>query len=434
MRFILSIGLLVSVGVTYQFGGLMESATAGGGLVQYVEGPWPTQDVHTITDDNRDVLASASELADFHKSDFASVYVDASGRVVLVPVSSIGLSLAAARVSERADLSVEPLSDALSISDASELGNELYDVSDHLRRKISAWKGDPRSSRLLVVVWQPLDSSDRSDIEAFATRHSLAIDVYLDPGDPPAQKNESRWEDDIPVAGGFRYTMKNGTTSSATGTSFCSGGFGYHIGSFEYVLTAGHCFEKGTSYRYMWNTYASGTTSKKTYLGSSAGSVWNDGVGSEKAADGQYHGDLALVSVSNAGDQIWWGSDRVNTSSKIPVTVRRVPTVGDPVCINGVTSGSDCGLTVVDTNINHTYSDGDVLRNGDKGSSSSRYDCSQDGDSGGSIIYNHSGAETQATGIGIISGVTDRGSSGCYQWFTGIEEAIQIWGGNINFH
>ena len=129
---------------------------------------------------------------------------------------------------------------------------------------------------------------------------------------------------------------------------------------------------------------------------------------------------------------MWWGT--TNTTNKIPVTARRIPTLNDPVCINGVVSGSDCGLTVVDVNINHTYADGDVLRNGDKGSSPANYDCSQGGDSGGPIVYNHAGTETQATGIGIISGHTDRNSNGCYQWFTGIEEANQVWGGEINFN
>lgn len=101
-----------------------------------------------------------------------------------------------------------------------------------------------------------------------------------------------------------------------------------------------------------------------------------------------------------------------------------------PICINGVTSGADCGLTVFDTNINHVCDDGDVLRNGDGANSTSQADCSQPGDSGGSIVYDHSGAETQE---GIASGHQNF-SIGCAQYFTGIEETIQAWGGNVKFH
>lgn len=404
----------------------------GSNMVRYFDGPWPSQRLDVLDAANRDALTRASELVDYNKSDFANVYVDDLGTVVVTPATVAGAIKAVSKLAaDDAAVQVSPVSDVLSIHMAGEMGNNLYDTSARLAEKMSSWKGDPRSTRLLVSVWQPLGQSDEETIEAFAEKHSVAIDVYYDSGDKPAEKSESRLEDDSPVAGGFRYVMKNGNSSSATGSGWCSGGFGYHIGSVEYMLTAGHCFSQGTSFRYMWNTYDGSCCTKKTYLGQEAGSVWENGVGSKRAADGEYHGDVALVLISNAGDQVWWGA--VGTTDKIPVTVRRVPTIGDPMCINGAKSGSDCGLVVQDVNINHTYSDGDVLRNGDKAHSSSEADCSRAGDSGGSIVYDHSGAETQATGIGIVSGSTIRATD-CDEWFTGIEEANQIWGGNINFN
>ena len=152
--------------------------------------------------------------------------------------------------------------------------------------------------------------------------------------------------------------------------------------------------------------------------------------------DSAAHGDLVLVNVSGAGNaagwKIWWGT--VGTTTRIPVTSRTSPTIGDPVCINGMVSGSDCGLTVTHTNISHTYGDGTVLRQGDEAHSSHSYDCSQGGDSGGSVVVDHSGAETEAEATGIISGHTDVDGGACDQWFTGVEEAMQAWGGGLKFN
>jgi hypothetical protein len=203
------------------------------------------------------------------------------------------------------------------------------------------------------------------------------------------------------------------------------------------MLTAGHCFERGTTHAYMWNTFSGNCCVKKAYAGHRSNTTWNDGDGTVTAgSDNANHGDLALVNVDvankNSGNHIWW--NEVTSPNKIPVTVRRVPTVGDPICINGVTSGADCGLTVQETNISWVYADGDVLINGDGATSTSAADCSQGGDSGGSVVFNHSGAETQATAEGIVSGHVNPSIGGCAQLFTGVEEAIQACGGNVKFH
>lgn len=132
-----------------------------------------------------------------------------------------------------------------------------------------------------------------------------------------------------------------------------------------------------------------------------------------------------------AGNRIWWGA--LSTTSRITVTSRTAPTVGDATCLNGSTSGSDCGTVVQRTNVSHTYSSGETLRNSDVAYSSSTADCPISGDSGGSVVVDHPGAETSAEATGIVSGYNNTSGGGCNMWFTGIEEAMQAWGGGLLF-
>lgn len=404
------------------------------GLVEYNEAAWPQPDLSVIDDSNRDQLAAASELVDFNKADFAGAYVDSKAQLIVVAATDRGQALAEDALGD--DPGVTVTRGALSLESASQLGFDLYRGEPTVGEKMWQWAIDPATSALRVGIFKALSEEDRAAIEKFAEANSLPIKIYVDETAGRGAKDDARLEDDSPYSGGFRYTKANGTTSSASISGYCSGGFGYQSGGTNYMLTAGHCFERGTSYDEMWNTQSGSCCVKKVWAGHRSNTTWNDGDGTVAAgSDNANHGDLALVNVDaanrNSGDQIWW--DGVTSPNKIPVTVRRVPTVGDPICINGVTSGADCGLTVFDTNINHVYSDGDVLRNGDGANSTSEADCSQPGDSGGSIVYNHSGAETQATAEGIVSG-HQTFSIGCAQYFTGIEEAIQAWGGNVKFN
>lgn len=384
-------------------------------------------------------FAAASELVDFNKSDFAGSYVDETSTLVVVTTSDRGQQMAAERFPKDSGVRIEHGN--LSLARASTLGHELYRGFPTTGAKIWQWAVDPAASALKLGVNKPLDGEDRSIIDNFAQANAVLINVYIDETAQRGQRDD-RLEDASPFAGGFRYARADGTTSSATVIGRCSGGFGYEndSGTADYILTAGHCWDRGGAYDRMWNTYGGSCPSncgKKNYIGIQTYSTWNNGEGTVNTGnDAGNHGDMALVNVSTAGKaagtQIWWGG--VTTTDKIPVTARKVPTVGDDICINGITSGSDCGLTIVETNINHVYDDGDEVINGDYANSTSNADCSQSGDSGGSIIINHSGAETQATGVGIISGHIDYGNIGCAQVFTGIEEAMQAWDGKLKFN
>lgn len=254
----------------------------------------------------------------------------------------------------------------------------------------------------------------------------------------PDKLDDNRPTDPSPYAGGARYGIANGSGSGASVSALCSTGFGYLRNGKEYMLTAGHCYPRNNGNRdFMWIVTGSDTSpTKSQYAGSKCCSTFESGTGTVPMGnDNQNHGDLALVNVSgagnDAGNQVWWGG--VSTTDKIPVTSRTAPTIGDDVCINGMTSGSDCGTVVQHTNVARTAG-GETVRNIDVAHSTHSYDCSQGGDSGGSVVVDHSGTETAAEATGIVSGHTNTGDGGCDQWFTGVEEAMQAWGGGLNFH
>lgn len=301
------------------------SASGAAQRVQYADGPVPRQDVSVINDRNRDQLAEAAELVDFNKDDYAGTVVDARGKVIVVAATPRGMSLAEAAFME--DPGVEVASGQLSLNAATQLGLDLYRGLPSVSPKIYKWSIDPVASSLRVGIFKALTEDERTLVEQFAEKTDSLIEVYLDESAQPAELGDARLEDDSPYAGGFRYTMQTGSGSGATGTGFCSGGFGYQSGGTNYMLTAGHCFDRGTTHDYMWNTQSGTCCVKKVYAGHRSNTTWNNGDGTVTAGtDNGYHGDLALVNVDTAnrqsGDQIWW--DGVTSPNKIPVTVRRV--------------------------------------------------------------------------------------------------------------
>lgn len=406
--------------------------------VSFSSKAWPYQDLSLIDKSNSGALALASELVDFHKNDFAGAYVDEVSTVHVAATTDEGYLLAQRELaSAKPSIKIDVV--PLSISRASDLGLDLYRKEPSLGPKIYQWEVSPATGSLRLGLFVIPSEQDRQTLEIFAAEHRVEVDVYVDTSEGPAEKSDSRLEDDAPYAGGFRYTKADGTGPSADAQGWCSGGFGYKIDATHYMLTAGHCIERDTTRYQVWNTYSSCGDCRKVWAGQRYNSqtTWDNGTGTVNTADGQKHGDLSIVNLTvagdNAGTQIWWNG--VSSPDKIPVTARKVPTLNDPICINGVTSGADCGLTIVQVNTNHTYSDGDVLVNGDAANSTNNADCSQDGDSGGSVVLNHPGVETQATAVGIVSGrKIYAGTIGCAQFFTGVEEAIQAWGGNVRFN
>ncbi len=411
--------------------GPSEASEPGADPVRYHVGPLPEPDLSLITDQNRPALNLAAELVDAHKDAFTGTFVDPRGRVHVVAATDRGQGLAADVFKGRSDAAIDRGN--LTIDDATRLGANLYESLPDIGIKMWTWSAAADNSSLQVGLTSPLTDYELGELRSFANANSITVDAYADENAERPTK-DSRQGDNSPFAGGFRYATGDATSNPRI-KWVCSGGFGYSRNGTDYMLTAGHCLDRDTSFKYTFNTNDDATKSIKNWIGHRSYSSWTDGVGSVVLADSSYHGDLALFNVDvagkAAGTQIWWGTK--DTTNKIPVTARRSPTVGDPVCINGITSGSDCGTAVDATNVAVLYNTGEYVVNGDRAVSTSSADCSQEGDSGGSVVYNHSGAETQATAEGIVSG-SGGGSSGCYQYFTGVEEAIQAWGGNIKFN
>lgn len=439
LRLSVSLGVLATtvLGTVVSQGASAALASDGTSqLVDYVEAPWPVPNFDLINDSNSDQLIKAAELIDFNKDDFAGSYVDPEGRVIVVASTPVGEQLANKAFADDPEVAIRTA--GLTINQANQAGLDLSDEVPTVGDKIYKWGIDAQADVVRIGVFRALTSEDRAAMENFADRSGLRLVVYIDEKAQRPVEN-SRQEDGTPFQGGFRMTMQASSTGPQQDGPSCTGGFGYQSGGTNWVLTAGHCFYRNGTLNYAWNTYQGDPCCvPKNYIGYSAYSTFTKNVGTVNAGnDSAKHGDLALINVDLAGknssDHMWWGTR--TTTNTIPVTARRVPAVGDSICINGISSGSDCGgLTIGDTNIGWTYSNGDHLINADGATSTNSLDCSLDGDSGGSVIIDHAGAETQATGVGIVSGSGPADPVGCVQIFTGIEEAIQAWGGNIKMN
>jgi hypothetical protein len=404
-------------------------------LVTYGEPTYPTSTAD-LPKEVRDAASDAAALVDANKTDLLGSYVDkSSGEVAIVPSTDRGAEMATAQEAKSSVLRVDQRASA-SVADVSTLGDGLRALSPTLAKSIYEWEPAPESGGINVSARLELSDSDKALLDEFASKRNVPVRVSMNVGAELPTLDEDRSNDPSPYAGGARFGIANDWQSSAVILGECSTGVPYLIGTTNYMLTAGHCFERDTLNHWAW-TY-SGTNnapSKQQYMGNSFWSTFHSVYGTvAMGADNDNHGDIAMINVSPAnaaGDHIWWGTQ--TTPDRIPITSRKAPTVGDPTCINGAESGSDCGTVITATNITWTANDGTIIRNGDRAHSAYTYDCSIDGDSGGTVLYDHTGAETSAQVIGIISG-SARPGSGCDQYFTGIEEANQAWNGEVNFY
>jgi len=404
-------------------------------------GPHHVESNRTRPQAVQDLAHDAAALVEDNKSAFLGSYIDAAGKVVLVPGSTAGRTMASALASDvaatNADLVVQPAT--ISVDGALAMGRLLHSLVSN----IVEWGGNPQGSGIYVGMPSEPTADERRAIEEFAETHGIAIEVEVNPHLEGVTELDSRYVDTSPYAGGARVAQATGSGSGATLLQGCSMGWGYKIGSTEYMLTAGHCLPRNGDDDFMWiyNGPSDAPTSKEQYVGRKYASTWvstNDTGTVPSGDDNAMHGDLALVNVTasgrNAGDMAWWGDP--NATEKIPVTGRVAPTEGDPIILNGMISGSDRGSLVLRTNIEFTYTSGNTISAGDRAEAFHGYDCPKSGDSGGGVVLDHSGGETQATAVGVISAgnVVPDSATYCQWYFTGVEEAIQAWGGGLIYH
>lgn len=401
--------------------------------VVVINGSKPPPDSSGVQDSDFQLRHDAADLVDFHKDLFAGEYVSEDGVVVIVAATEEGVAAASKMLGDRQDARIDMMS--VSLTDVMDAVSAWVAASPELASHFhSAWL-NVRTRELEVVVNNDPTIRDLASLGEIVRPWGIAARLFIDPNESGFTLADSRQEEASPYAGGARYARVDSSASSGTTTGFCSTGFGYKIGAADYMLTAGHCFPQQTDFHYMWTAKLFSTAYVKNVVaGNRQGgdTSWNDASGTVQGGlDNGWHGDLAIVNVSvfgrTSGDHIWWGA--VGTTVKIPVTSRIAPHFEDPICFNGYVSGSDCGTVIVETNGMYTLG-GEQMKWGDIAESSSVADCPTHGDSGGSIIYNHQGAETDATAIGVVSGFSTTGGD-CTMLFTGAEEAMQRWGGSV---
>lgn len=370
-----------------------------------------------VVDDHDDVFASSSYNAATERFE---VSANSPEGVDLLRESGIDVS--------DIDVSNVPLAHRALMAAGERVVDQLAKA-----RSILRVMGVNRSGTGLYLEVSQEPTEDQVAEFASATRgveFPVSIEVQADlelPDQRPVDDN--RRVDQSPYYGGFAYAAAVGAAGTVWGR--CSGGFSYSVAGVAYMSTAGHCFYKNTprDEMFAWQIYYAN-------LGQHAGNwtnrtTWEDGVGTVLSPDGQYHGDLSIVNVESTGHQaaprIWRGGQ--STTGSEPVQSRSAPAVGTYVCKGGATTGDEGCLSLEVRNVNVNWYDPNspiVKRAIDIAHDDYGY-CSEPGDSGGPIF------RFGIVAVGIISGHTDYAGGGCQQRFTGMEEAVQLWGGNVKF-
>jgi hypothetical protein len=123
-------------------------------------------------------LATASELIDFHKDDFAAAYVNEDSTLVVVAATDRGEMLATHAFGADGDVVIERC--ALSLTHSTDLNVALFTAWPSASDKVWISDINPTGSGIRVGAFKRLDESDRAMIEAFAADHDLHIDIYID--------------------------------------------------------------------------------------------------------------------------------------------------------------------------------------------------------------------------------------------------------------
>ncbi|WP_208803032.1 hypothetical protein [Microbispora triticiradicis] len=201
---------------------------------------------------------------------------------------------------------------------------ELRAAADRLWRSAGAEHGGQIHAVKTFSDGSGLEAAVRpGQKRALAQLPELDVPVHVVERDPVTLT--SRCDDGVPWYGGLAIRMDGSYSVGACGgnanlTYNCTGGFGVHIGSTEYLLTAGHCGLINRAFRDGAGQYIGQATKAHTYY------------------------DLMLIET-DAADRIWDGVPGVSDFSK-PVVGWAWTTPGQSLCYSGATSGPRCGYTV----------------------------------------------------------------------------------------
>lgn len=416
--------ILVALGGT-AYGASESKSEAAPSLLSYGQ---PGEGAEPLPDKLAPYARTAAGLIDEHDDDFAGSLVDPDRNVLIIRVvTDEGRELVAKSYPQDAPIEVvsAPVSHLQQMEEFRALVDDMIANDKTFLERITSFGINGPGDGWILNLKADLTDNQKTALEARLTSPLLVVvEVPVENSPDPF---DDRKNDQSPYAGGFRYGIASNNNPLV---GRCSSAFGFEQGGEDYILTAGHCFVTGTNYDRLWSVTGPDSNMSKNGLGG----IWNGRTSmaanytSKQMSDNKYHGDVALVNVSNQNNsvqgQMWDGG--ASTSNKSAVTSRDNPTLNDLVCIGGSETGSSCGYTTQLVNFDFPVPGG-WLRNIDEARKSDPNACSRGGDSGGSI-YRHNGTEIVA--VGVISGHTEY-TDACTQRFTGAEEAIEAWGGHI---
>jgi len=372
--------------------------------------------------------STAALLVDDYDTEFSAAWYDETAKQVVIAASSPR----GRRIAE----SVFPNDPDVRVVDADLSHRALMDrvrriatIDPALRNKARTLGVTEHGDGVYVEVYTPLEASEVRDLASVVRMRDVQLEVRLVAQPVVNRRDEDRRHDDSPYAGGMGYGI-----GSSRIVKLCSAAFGYNRDDQDNMLTAGHCYPKGTPEDHMFEI--SGAWASPGIAGLAG--VWNGAStwgpnGTVISPDGQRHGDLALVNVEAVGNasraRHWVGGPA--TGFRELITSRSAPYAGLFICSGGAATGDTCGnfrVTTDGTNIDHEYGDGTWIRNGDRARNWDSSDgCAGAGDSGGSVFDRQTSSTDEA--VGVISGHVTFNDGTCLLFFTGIEEAVQLWGG-----
>jgi len=373
--------------------------------------------------------SQAALLVDDYDTEFAAAWYDPStNQVVIAASSQRGRRIAEATFSKGRDVRVVDAD--LSHAALMDRARRIATLDPALREKARTLGVTAQGDGVYIEIYNQLEPDEIDDLASVVRMRDVQLEVRLVAAPVDDRRDEDRRHDDSPYAGGMGYGIGSSRISK-----LCSAAFGYTRDGDDNLVTAGHCFPKGTSQDHMFEI--SGSWSSPGIAGLAGvwagASTWGSG-GTVISPDGQRHGDLAMVNVQASGNgstsRMWVGGP--STTYREIITSRTAPFAGLYICAGGAASGDTCGnfrVTTDGTNIDHEYSDGTWLRNGDRARNwDSSQGCADSGDSGGSV-YDTNTSSSNDEAVGVISGHITYNDGTCLLFFTGIEEAVQLWGG-----
>lgn len=158
-----------------------DATPSDSGLVHYGEEPLPSADAQRPAD-VQDLAQRAAELVDWHKGDFLGSYVTDGNVVVVVPSTAEGEQMAQSKLADSsAELQVlDPV--VVSVSSAQELGEQLRSQSPELEKAVMGWGASPATGGMELILNAEPSPAARQAIAAFAAKHQVPIEVYVEVG------------------------------------------------------------------------------------------------------------------------------------------------------------------------------------------------------------------------------------------------------------